>query len=205
MSFRFTSTSITTKLIAALTIMCLHAAAQCTCSCPPYSVPDAPNLLVNPDFEAPTSVAFTSWCHGIGSLDAVAPGWKIHSDNQGSCIYTDMKPSDLPIGGKYRMIHVVAHGGESGIWQMLPPEITNSNPKVKMMASVWVKVISGHVILQPNGGNKGPSSWSTKKNEWELLRVCTDATADVNMFIVYNEQTTGGEFYVDRAEVKVVP
>jgi hypothetical protein len=39
--------------------------------------------------------------------------------------------------------------------------------------------------------------------EWELLRVCSDGTVPVDTFLVYNEDPTGGDFDIDRVEVKL--
>ena len=52
---------------------------------------------------------------------------------------------------------------------------------------------------------QGPSSWNTKVGEWEQLRVCTDSTVPTGMFIIWNEDPSGGEFFVDRVEIKETP
>jgi hypothetical protein len=112
-----------------------------------------------------------------------------------------MVPSTLLLGGAPRMLHILQrHGGEGGIFQPLPPGLQ------KVVASAWVYVRRGHVVLQANSGNLGPSSWSTKHDEWELLRVCVDTAngTPINWFIVWNEDPNGADFDVDRVEVRLV-
>ena len=53
----------------------------------------------------------------------------------------------------------------------------------------------------PNGGNQGPGAWSTKIGEWEQLRVCTNGSLS-DRFVIYNQTPSGGEFYIDRVEVR---
>jgi hypothetical protein len=48
-------------------------------------------------------------------------------------------------------------------------------------------------------------AWSTKNGEWEQLRVCTDGTVRPDWFVIYNQDPRGGEFYVDRVEVRALP
>ena len=73
------------------------------------------------------------------------------------------------------------------------------------MFQVWVYVRKGHVAIQANGGTTGPAAWSAKTNQWEELRVCTDGTVPVDIFLIYNEDPGGGNFYVDRAEIRQLP
>ncbi len=46
--------------------------------------------------------------------------------------------------------------------------------------------------FRANGGTTGPAAYSTKLNEWEQLRVCTDGTVFADMFVIYNQVATGG-------------
>jgi hypothetical protein len=181
--------------------------AQCPNSCPPYTPPNGPNLLQNPDFDTVGPCGtFTWWWQGSSGcaanpLSSAAQAWNVHSSNQGDYISIQMVPSTLPIGGSPRMLHIVQRqGGEGGIYQVLPLGLT------KVMASAWVFVRRGHVVLQANGGATGPSSWNSKYGEWELLRVCVDTAngTPINWFIVWNEDPNGADFDVDRAEVKVI-
>jgi hypothetical protein len=54
----------------------------------------------------------------------------------------------------------------------------------------------------------GPVAWSEKHNEWEELRVCTaddyhhNMKTPVNWLFIYNQDQKGGEFYVDRVELR---
>jgi hypothetical protein len=178
-------------------------AAQAAISCPPYS-PAGPNLLQNPNFNTVGPCGtFTWWENGNGNcaIDLTASAankWTTHSDNYGSMIRTYIQPSTLPIGGSPRMLHILSAGGEAGVYQLLPRGLT------KIMASAWVFVRKGHVVMQSNGGTTGPNSWNSKWNQWELLRTCTDGTVPVDMFLVYNENGAGSDFDVDRVEVRVI-
>lgn len=95
------------------------------------------------------------------------------------------------------MLRIHSGGAEGGVFQSLG-QGTN-----KVVASAWVYVRQGHVVMQATGGLTGPSSWNTKMKEWELLRVCSDGTVPVDTFLVYNEDPTGGDFDIDRVEVKL--
>jgi hypothetical protein len=120
----------------------------------------------------------------------------VHSSNQGDYVSTAMMaPSTLPIGGESRMLRIVAHGAEGGIYQEFP------SPSTKTVVSVWVYVRRGHVVLAPNTDTAGPNSWNTKYNEWELLRFCIDGTP-LTRVNIYNEDASGADFDVDRVEIK---
>ena len=67
-----------------------------------------------------------------------------------------------------------------------------------------VLVRRGHVVLGTDFASVGAYSWNTKIGEWELLRVCTDGSFNVDGFFVYNEDPAGGDFFVDRAELKTI-
>jgi hypothetical protein len=193
--------------VAALAVVLVsqgRLAAQCGVSCPPYTPPSGPNLLANPDFDfvGPCGTA-TWWVNGTGSCQpdltaSAGKGWTIHSSNGGAMVRTYMEPSTLPIGGGARMLHILTGGNEGGVWQLLPLGLG------KVIATAWVYVRRGHLVMQTNGGTTGPNAWSTKIGEWEQLRICTDGTVPIDMFLVYNQDPNGGDFYVDRVEVKVV-
>ncbi len=73
------------------------------------------------------------------------------------------------------------------------------------MYSIWVNVQKGHVAIQIGSFVGGPAGWSTKHNQWEELRVCSNgnpAAPAQDMVLIYNEDPAGGKFDVDRAEVR---
>jgi hypothetical protein len=123
----------------------------------------------------------------------------MHSDNSGSKITTRCVPSTVPEKGGARMLQVNATGSESGVLQLL----AQSNSR--RMLSVWVRVRSGQVGIQLQGGTTGPAAWSTKTAEWEQLRVCTDGTVPSDAIVIYNQAPGGGIFFVDRVEVRDTP
>jgi hypothetical protein len=96
------------------------------------------------------------------------------------------------------MLRIVAGWNESGIYQLLPAGLT------RVVASVWVYVLKGKVAFRTNGGVTGPVSWRATTNEWELLRVCTDRPCPLICSWCITHPA-GGEFYIDRAEMKSVP
>ena len=97
------------------------------------------------------------------------------------------------------MIAVRAGGNEGGIYQ------TVATP-AKVMFSAWVFVNKGHVVIGTHAMvNQGPYSWSTKIGEWEQLRVCTDGSYPPGWFFIYNQDPTGGSFYVDKVEIRAIP
>ncbi|HEY7096623.1 MAG TPA: hypothetical protein VH437_07865 [Terriglobales bacterium] len=194
----------TNLLILTLTLaMPCYLAAQANPTCPPFTPPPDPNLLVNPDFNTVGPCGtHTAWKMGNSTCPSdptasAAANWTIHSDNFGNLIRTALVTSTLPIGGGARMLRIHSDGSESGVFQTLPIGLT------KVVGSAWVYVRKGHVVMQATAGLSGPSSWSTKTKEWELLRVCTDGFVPVDTFLVYNEDPAGSDFDVDRVEVKV--
>ena len=170
-------------------------------TCPPYSFVSNINLAKNPSFEVVgPGGAQTSWqMGGPNQPPSAANQWLMHSSNSGAKVTSNLIPTNVPGPGGNKMLHFIAGGNEGGIYQTL-----QSAPS-KVMFSVWVFVRRGHVAIQPNGGNQGPSSWSTKHEEWEQLRVCTDGTVPTGMFVIWNEDPGGGEFFADRAEIRETP
>jgi hypothetical protein len=170
-------------------------------SCPPYSFVNNTNLAKNPSFEVPgPNGPSTTWQMGGPDMPpSAANNWFMHSSNQRATVSSNLVPTNVPGTGGSKMIHFIAGGNEGGIYQRL-----ESSP-AKLMFSAWVFVRRGHVVLQPNGGNQGPSSWSTKLGEWEQLRVCNDGTLPTGYFAIWNEDPAGGEFFIDRIEIRETP
>lgn len=172
-----------------ITVAPIELSAQAALSCPPYTPPAGPNLLRNTDFEqaGPCGVA-TWWLSPIQNncgVRSAAGDWFIHTGKKLDSVATSLVPSALPIGGGGRMVSIQAAGVESGIWQAPPAGLK------KVMASAWVFVRSGHVVMGVQAVTAGPYSWSTKTKEWELLRVCTDGSVPVDWFFIYNWAPAG--------------
>jgi hypothetical protein len=187
------------------------AAPSAATICPPFGFANATNIATNPSFEAVGSNGSPSICAApcVAPKESAAANWTIHSDNFGAQVSTRIEPlsildprrepyGDDPLAGR-RMLHVIAGGGEGGVYQR------HRRGPAKIMFQVWVYVKTGHVVVQANGGNLGPAAWSTKKNQWEELRVCTDGTVPTDFLLVYNEDPAGGNFFVDRAEAREIP
>ncbi len=151
--------------------------------CPPFSFINNVNLAKNPDFEIGPSIP-----------GEAAARWMKHSDNYGAPVSAALVG---PPGA--RMLLFTAGGSEGGVFQLL------QSPPKYLMFSAWVYVNAGHVVLQANGGATGPAAWSTKHHEWEQLRVCTDGSVPTDALVIYNQDPSGGQFYVDRVEVFETP
>jgi hypothetical protein len=169
--------------------------------CPPYSFPDTINLAVNPSFE--TGPGPQTWPPGPTPPPSAASSWFMHTDNFSALVKSNLVTTNVPGPGGSRMLHFVAGGAEGGVYQQLAASPAN------LMFSAWVRVKRGHVVLQADGSTTGPSAWSTKTasrlmptGEWEQLRVCTNGAAPTGYFILWNEDPTGGEFWVDRVEIR---
>ena len=132
---------------------------------------------------------------------SAAKAWFMHTDNFGASVTSELVPTSVPGPGGGKMLHFIAGGNEGGVYQDLRQYYPAGVP-ASVMFSVWVLVRSGHVAVQPNGGTSGPVAWSTKVGEWEQLRVCTDGTVPVDLMVIYNQDPAGGDFYIDRVEVK---
>lgn len=165
--------------------------------CPPIICGNIahPNLLSNPSFEVigpnGPSVGWSGPLQG-GYPQSAAANWYMHNDNFGCNVTTNLVRSNRPGGGSY-MMHVVAGGSESGILQLLA---SNPNP---IVASVWVYVVPGHVVLQTSAMSGGPFAKSTKTNQWELLQLYNNGSFGVDYFSIYNKDFNGGEFYAELA------
>jgi hypothetical protein len=200
-------------LFAALSFGALPVAfiqAQAAPICPPLSFPDTINLAKNPSFEVAGKYGPFKVYLGSGLEESAAANWQVHSSNGHALVTTELLPTTVPVGtdpaglveGQKRMLHVIARGSEGGVYQ-IPP-----SPPGYAMCSVWVFVKSGQVVMGVNVTNLGPVACSEKHNEWEELRVCTaddcvhDKKTPVNWVFIYNEDQKGGEFYVDRVELR---
>ena len=189
----------------------LHAAPAAATFCPPFSFSNAINHALNPSFETIGANGNPSICPApcVAAKESAAANWTIHSDNFGSAVTTRVEPlsvldpNRVPFGtdpgAGRRMLHIIAGGGEGGVYQRV------RRSPAKLMFQVWVYVRRGHVVIQPHGTNLGPAAWSAKKNQWEELRVCTDGTVPTNLLVIYNQDPNGGDFFVDRAEARETP
>lgn len=170
-------------------------------ACPPFSFIGATNLAKNPSFEiVGPKGSPTSWHSG----DPIPPPsaarfWLMHTNDAGATVASKLRPSTVPGPGGARMLHFRAGGNEGGIVQQL------STAPAKLMFSAWVYVRRGRVVLAANSGTQGPAAWSTKHDEWEQLRVCTDGTVSTGFFSIYNQNPAGGDFFVDRVEIRETP
>lgn len=172
-------------------------------ACPPFSFIGATNLAKNPSFEiVGPKGSPTSWHSG----DPIPPPsaarfWLMHTNDAGAIVASKLRPSTVSGPGGAQMLHFRAGGNEGGIVQQL------SMTPAKLMFSAWVYVRRGRVAIQTHADStmQGPVAWSTKRNEWEQLRVCTDGTVQTGFFSIYNQDTAGGDFFVDRVEIRETP
>jgi hypothetical protein len=194
-----------------LTSAVAYAGPAAATACPPSSFINDQNLAANPSFEDVGENGSPSTCSAPCTIlkESAADAWTMHTDNFGSSISTRLEPHSI-LGNKRvpygtdpkrgaNMLHVIAGGGEGGVYQ-----INRALPS-KLMFQVWVYVLKGQVAIQPHGGNVGPVAWSTKTGQWEELRVCTDGTVPTNALVIYNQARGGGNFYIDRVEVRETP
>jgi hypothetical protein len=175
-------------------INALPASAQC----PPQYFITGINLAKNPSFELGTGPQ--TWPPGPTPPPSAAKGWYMHTNNSNATVSSARVATNVPGPGGTLMLSFHAGGAEGGVYQLIP-----SAPS-KVMFSVWVKVFSGIVTIGANGTTgMTPYSSSTKKNEWEQLRVCTDGTYPTGDFFIFNEAPNGGSFVADRVEIKEIP
>lgn len=167
-------------------------------TCPPFGFANNMNLAKNPSFEVagPNGPSTTWQAGGPDFPPSAANNWLMHSSNQRATVSSKLEPTNVPGPGGGKMLHFIAGGNEGGIYQR-----QESTP-AKLMFSVWVFVKRGHLAVQASGGTSGPTSWSTKQGEWEQLRVCTDGTVPTGYFVIWNEDPNGGDFFVDRVEIR---
>jgi hypothetical protein len=176
------------------------AARAAATNCPPFSLSGV-NLARNPSFETVgPDGSQTIWRPGDPvPAQSAARFWLMHTDDAGATVTSRLVATTVPGQGGARMLRVRAGGSEGGIIQQL------TTAPARLMFSAWVFVRRGRVVLQPNGGTQGPGAWSTKRNEWEQLRVCTDGSVPTGFFAIYNQDPAGGEFFVDRIEIRLTP
>lgn len=132
------------------------------------------------------------------SSPAIAIDWKRHFDNIDGKIASKCMPSEDPAKDDVRLLKIVSNGSKSGVFLELP----NLKPNNKRMTSTRVWVRSGRVAIAMQGGTTRPSARSTKVGEWEQLQICTDATAQSDSLVIYNQVKGGGRFVVDRIEMR---
>jgi hypothetical protein len=127
--------------------------------------------------------------------------WLIHSNNSPSKpVTTECIPSTAPGPNFQKMLHVEAGAHESGVFQDLRPTVP-----LKVMFSAWVFVNKGRVWIQAHGGGTDiPAAATTKIGQWEQLRVCTDGTLAPDIFYIVNQDAAGGDFYVDKVEIRQI-
>ena len=168
--------------------------------CPPIGFVTG-NTARNPTFEtaqAGVPVGTTTcWTPRSGSTDSAAANWTMHSSNDGDKVCSTLVPSNAPYAKGTLMLKFQAGGNEGGVFQPIP----NTAGRTYMF-SAWVKVMKGQVALQSSAAPTGPVSWSTKRGEWEELRVCTDSSGATDTLVIYNQDPNGGVFFVDRVELR---
>ena len=174
----------------------VHAAeGAAALQCPPFAFASA-NLAQNPSFE--TGGPPQTFPPGPSSTPpSAATGWLMHTSNNLATITTSRVPTTVPGPGGTFMLHIVSGSTEGGVFQQI-------NSPAKVMFSVWVLVRRGHVFLELNGGTASPGAWSTKHRQWEQIRACSDGSDATGFFAVVNEEPTGGDFYIDRAEIREI-
>lgn len=166
--------------------------------CPPQFFVTGINLAKNPSFE--TGPGPQTWPPGPTPPPSAAKGWFMHTDNFNAKVSSSLVATNVPGPGGLRMLSFQTGGAEGGVYQVLP-----SAPS-RVMFSVWVKVSKGLVTIGANTTTgMTPTSSSTKLNEWEQLRVCTDGTFPTGYFFILNEAVGGGAFVADRVEIKQIP
>lgn len=197
---RFALSRAALAAAALLAATLAQATSPASIYCPPIGFVTG-NTAVNPSFETPDPAVpvgtETCWTPSSGSVNSAAKNWTMHSSNGGAKVCSTLLPSNAPGGQGGQMLKFKAGGNEGGVFQSIPGTAGKT-----YMFSVWVKVNKGQVAMQSSAGNTGPAAWSTKKGEWEQLRVCTDSTGVTDTMVIYNQDPAGGLFYVDRAELR---
>ena len=200
------ATRLLASVLVSMSGLLVPARAQSATDCPPNSFPDTINLAKNPSFEkmdphGPFTIYQRPWPLAAPSS---AAEWTVHSNDAQAKVTTNLEATKVPAGtdpagnseGQTHMLHVIADGNESGVFQVL------ASPPSHLTFSAWVYVNTGLVVVQATAGNKGPAAYSTKRKQWEELRVCTDGTVPVDTLVIYNQDPKGGDFFVDRVEVR---
>lgn len=169
-------------------------------SCPPQFFLSG-ELAADPSFEtAGPAGPRTCWKNGDPApAQSAADGWFMHTSNDADTVCSWLVPTTAPDPSGQKMLLFRAGGNEGGVYQYV-----NTSPNKSYMFSVWVFVRKGQVAIQSNDFVGGPVAWSTKQGEWEQLRVCNNSQFSANAMVVYNQDPNGGEFAVDRVEMREI-
>jgi hypothetical protein len=180
------------------------------------------NLALNPDFEDPDPGvplgSETCWQMGDPTPPpSAAAHWLMHSSNPptAATVCSRLVPSTAPgPHGKWMLKFTATPAGgpanESGPVQFLTgpfAERSGWDETKSYMFSVWVFVRRGRVSVSSYTmtGLNQVLAWSTKRGEWEQLRVCTNSRGLTNVLLMWNQIESGGEFFVDRVELREIP
>jgi hypothetical protein len=173
--------------------------------CPPADFDqNAANLLRNASFEEVGPRGRSASFPGPAGADdarSAAADWTMHTSNDRANVTTELVKSKRP-GGGASMLHVTAGSNEGGVYQLFAPD---DRGPARVVASVWVFVTSGRVVLAT--GNEGltpTSTFSTTTGKWELLEACSDGKTTNNWFVIYSTAVEGSDFYVDLASASKV-
>lgn len=177
-----------------------HPASPPSCEAPGGDPFALPNMLHNPSFNLVGPNGIVTSHTGLMPfpfLPSAAAGWLMHNSNFGATILTRMEPSNGPQGP--RLLHIRTGGAEGGVLQ----NFSSLHPGTgKIVGAAWVYVRRGNVQLVIHAdGAPTASAVNTKVGEWELLTVCSDGNSANSMFLLLNQDPTGGDFYVDAAAV----
>lgn len=177
-----------------------QAASPAASACPPQYFLSS-NLAQNAGFDDPEASiplgTSTCWHNGDpGAPVSAAAGWTMHSSNDGDTVCSRLVASNAPGAAGTNMLRFTAFGNEGGVFQSL------TLPEDKSyMFSIWVFVRKGQVAIQSNAFTGGPVAWTSKHDEWEQIRVCTNSEFSTNAMVIYNQDPNGGVFFMDRAEL----
>jgi len=174
-------------------------------TCPPADFDaNAPNLLTNPSFEIAGQRGRTASFSGRdGENDArsAAAHWTMHTSNDRATVTTELVKTNR-IGGGATMLHVIAGSNEGGVYQLFDRD---DHGPMRVVASVWVYVRSGRVVLATGNEGRTPTyALSTATGRWEQLYACSDGKETNNWFVIYSTAVGGSEFFVDSARVSAV-
>lgn len=177
--------------------------AACDKLPPGYNPATLPNLLSNGDFERvggygnPTTGSGTVFGWSAADkwstwIDHLVTGGSTEAD--AGAIVTEMIPSTASSGGS-KMIHIKTTGHGDGIVQVFGDYGTGLE---KVLASMWIYVISGRVgIGVGNGGNTATTAMTTGTGHWEFVQTC-NSVSPANEIIIYGQNS---DFYVDNVKV----
>ncbi len=182
----------------------------------------AQNLVPNPQFEA-SRPASASWsfnnpqmeCYRKGCAEmenlarfSQAQNWTIWlgTTRNNACVMTELVKTAgncIPPGPKGlsgNMMHVKTTYGGMGI---VNSDIPAGNAKVRI--SCWVYVVKGKVYM--GYGPTGASVVTTTSKgacRWERLEIIKTGPEACNQIVIYSENSTDAEFYVDAVSVEKI-